>query len=337
MTFLSEPPTRRELLRRSCGLMAPWLLGPAALTGAAAAAPAQPMAQVDIGTLERWHDLPSRHVPTRPIDVWVPPGFQRGQPYRVLCMHDGQMLFDARTTWNRQAWNAHVAVHGLMQAGPAGLGWPTIVLGIWNREGQRYAEYFPEKALALAPPHARDGYVKGEAQGRPLADAYLRFIVDDLLPRVEARWGPRPDGSGVLVAGASMGGLISLYALCEYPQVFSGAACLSTHWVSVAAGRSDQDKRQQDLSRAFLAYLQNHLPRAGVHRIWVDRGDDALDSLYEPGLRQFEALLRARGYGEQDGTARVFKGTGHNEADWSKRLAQALAFIGRAGQGAESA
>lgn len=284
------------------------------------------MAQVDIGQLERWEDLSSRHVPARPVDVWVPPGLRAGQPYQVLCMHDGQMLFDARTTWNRQAWNAHRAVHSLMQSGR----WlPTVVLGIWNREGQRYAEYFPEKALLLAPPEARDGYVKGEAQGRPLADAYLRFIVDELLPRVESHWGPRAAGSGVMVAGASMGGLISLYALCEYPEVFSGAACLSTHWVSVAPSRSELDKRNEDLSRAFLAYLQQHLPRAGRHRIWVDRGDDALDSLYEPGLRQFESLMRERGYGETDGTARVFKGTGHNEADWSSRFAQALAFIGR--------
>jgi enterochelin esterase-like enzyme len=242
-------------------------------------------------------------------------------------MHDGQMLFDARTTWNRQSWNAHQAVHDLMQSG----GWmPTLILGVWNREGQRYAEYFPEKALALASPDAREGYVKGEAQGRPMADAYLRFIAEELLPRVESRWGPRADGTGVMVSGASMGGLISLYALCEYPQVFSGAACLSTHWISVAPSRSEQDKRKEDLSRAFLAYLQQRLPRAGAgHRIWVDRGDDALDSLYEPGLRQFEALLHERGYGQSDGTARVFKGTGHNEADWSKRFAQALAFIGR--------
>ena len=140
-----------------------------------------------------------------------------------------------------------------------------------------------------------------------------------------------------MVAGASMGGLISLYALCEYPTVFSGAAGLSTHWVSVAASRSDLDKRQQDLSRAFLAYLEQHLPPAGQHRLWVDRGDDALDSLYEPGLRQFETLLRARGYGPDDAAVRVFPATGHNETDWSKRFAQALAFIGPGGGGGASA
>ena len=125
-----------------------------------------PLPQVEIGTLERWADLPSRHITPRPVDVWVPPGLQPGQPYRVLFMHDGQMLFDARTTWNRQAWNAHRAVHALMQSDS----WlPTVVLGIWNREGRRYAEYFPEKALALAPAAARESYTRVEAQGQPEA------------------------------------------------------------------------------------------------------------------------------------------------------------------------
>lgn len=330
MTFRSDAggsQRRRQLLLGGLGLIAPVLCGPQAARADTNAVPsAKPMPQVDIGTLERWNDLPSRHIPARPVDVWLPPGFKAGQPYRVLCMHDGQMLFDARMTWNRQAWNAHLAVHGLMQSAQL---LPTIVLGIWNREGQRFAEYFPEKALAFAPAAARDGFVKGEAQGRPLADAYLRFIVEDLLPHVESKWGPRAQGSGVMVAGASMGGMISLYALCEYPQVFTGAACLSTHWVSVAPSRSEQDKRNEDLSNAFLAYLGRALPRAGRHRIWVDRGDDALDSLYEPGLRQFQGLLTERGYGDTEGIARVFKGTGHNEADWSRRIGQALAFIGR--------
>lgn len=174
---------------------------------------------------------------------------------------------------------------------------------------------------------ARESYVRGEAGGQPQADAYLRHIVEELLPHLESLWGPRAPGHGVMVAGASMGGLISLYALCEHPQVFSGAAGLSTHWVSVAPSRSEEDKRNHALSLAFLEYLRQKLPNAGRHRIWVDRGDDALDSLYSPGLEQFSALLRERGYTAQDGVARVFAGTGHNEADWSKRLREVLTFI----------
>lgn len=30
-----------------------------------------------------------------------------------------------------------------------------------------------------------------------------------------------------------MGGLISLYALNEYPKVFGGAVCLYTHWIGI--------------------------------------------------------------------------------------------------------
>ncbi len=279
---------------------------------------------VDVGRIERWGDFNTALIAPRPVDVWVPVGLEPGMPYRVLVMHDGQMLFDPRTTWNRQAWHAHRAVDSLIR----GSRLPhTLVLGIWNRPGDRYAEYFPQKALSLAPRAAREAFIASEAKGTPKADAYLRFIVEELLPRVRARWGPGLPSHGAMVAGASMGGMISLYALCEYPQVFSGAAGLSTHWVSVAPGRSDQDKRNQDLSLAFLEYLGTNLPPAGRHRIWADRGDDSLDSLYEPGLQQFGRILRQKGYTERDAATRVFPGTGHNETAWSERLPEALGFM----------
>jgi enterochelin esterase-like enzyme len=108
-----------------------------------------------------------------------------------------------------------------------------------------------------------DGYVHVEARGGPLADAYLRFIVEDLLPLVEARWGPPAGPHGVMVAGASMGGLISLYALCEYPAVFSAAAGLSTHWVSVASSHSELDKRRQTSRGPFWPTSNTTCPAPG--------------------------------------------------------------------------
>lgn len=286
------------------------------------------MPQVEVGRLVRLGAWTSRHVDARPVDVWLPPGFVPGQRCSLLLMHDGQMLFDARTTWNRQAWNAHTAVHALMQAGVIG---PTVVVGIWNNGPQRYAEYFPQKALDFAPAAARQDYLSREGNGRLRADAYLRFIVEELLPALQAQWGIRAERARTMVAGASMGGLISLYALCEYPQVFGSAGALSTHWVAVAPSRSEEDKRNEALSLAFLDYLEQRLPPPGHHRLWVDRGDDALDSLYAAGLERFGALLARRGYTDRDAVARTITGTGHNEVDWSRRIADVVKFLASRG------
>ena len=287
------------------------------------ASTAPPAPKVDLGELVRVDGVASAHIEPRPVDIWLPPGLNAREPAVLLFMHDGQMLFDARTTWNRQAWNAHVAVHSLMQAGRIP---PTIIVGVHNRDGQRYAEYFPQKALSLATEAEREEYRRDEGGGRLLADAYLRHLVLEIKPLVESRWPVRQGPRAAFTAGASMGGLISMYALCEYPEVFGGAACLSTHWLGRGTQRGLDGVDNQELPRALSSYLRAHLPKPGRHRLWMDRGDDALDSLYDHGLKAADAVLRERGYTTEQATTRVFPGTGHNEAAWAARLPESLAF-----------
>ncbi|MBP6284829.1 MAG: hypothetical protein KA373_05370, partial [Paludibacteraceae bacterium] len=60
--------------------------------------------RVNNGTLVRHVDFSSEHIAARNIDVWLPDNYSPNQRYKVLYMHDGQMLFDANTTWNKQEW-----------------------------------------------------------------------------------------------------------------------------------------------------------------------------------------------------------------------------------------
>lgn len=276
------------------------------------------------GRIERLADFPSRHVAPRHVDVWLPAGYSPARRYRVIYMHDGQMLFDARTTWNRQAWSVDVALARLRQAGRVP---DTLVVGIWNNGPQRYAEYHPEKFLAGAPEGVRREYQDKAANGRLLSDAYLRFLVEELKPAIDARYATVAGPEGTFVMGSSMGGLISVYALCEYPQVFGGAAALSAHWVGRPTAWGLERVRNGALPLAALGYLAQHLPPAGRHRIWLDRGTDTLDSLYAPALGMVAELLRDKGYGQADAAVRVFEGTGHNETDWAARVHEPLAFL----------
>ena len=295
-----------------------------ALASAALSAPAQPVPQVAVGRIERLADFPSRHVAPRHVDVWLPADYSPARRYQVLYLHDGQMLFDARTTWNRQAWDAHLAVARLVRQGRIA---DTLVVGIWNHGPERYAEYFPEKALAFAPEAVRAEYVAEASNGRARADAYLRFLVEELKPAIDRRYATRPGPESTFVAGSSMGGMISIYALCEYPQVFGGAAGLSTHWVGRPSSWGRERVRNAALPLAALNYLSQKLPAAGTHRLYTDRGDDWLDSLYAPAHRLVAELLRDRGYTAATAQTPVFDGTGHNEADWAARLDIPLLFL----------
>ena len=280
---------------------------------------------VAVGQITRLGPIASRYVDARPIDVWLPPDYSADKRYAVLYMHDGQMLFDASQTWNHAAWNVHLAVAKLMEAGEIR---DTIVVGIPNNGKYRYSEFYPNAFLALAPKATRDDYRRRAQWGHSLADAYLKFVVRELKPLIDRRFPTLTDPGNTVVMGSSMGGLISLYALCEYPEVFGGAAALSTHWVGRPTSWGLENHVQNaTLPLAALRYLQGNLPKPGSHKLYMDRGTVALEALYAPHQTMVDLLMAEQGYRATDFESRVFNGASHTEADWASRVDAPLRFL----------
>jgi enterochelin esterase-like enzyme len=286
-------------------------------TVSACAATRSPMPKASIGRLERLPVLASRHVDSRPVDVWLPPTYDGIKPHAVLYMHDGQMLFDASTTWNKQAWKVDQVAAPLIAAGSLR---EFIVVGVHNNGTKRFAEYFPGKFMAHLPEAAKTGLLARGLEGPPLSDAYLRFLVEELKPAIDARYVTRPGREDTLLMGSSMGGLISVYALLEHPQVFGAAAALSTHWITTY---EDNDI----YPAAAVAYLRDRLPAPGALRLYMDRGTTELDANYAQAQQRVDALLRERGFGPPQVVSRVYEGAGHNERAWGARLGTPLRFL----------
>jgi predicted alpha/beta superfamily hydrolase len=123
-----------------------------------------------------------------------------------------------------------------------------------------------------------------------------------------------PERDNTLIMGSSMGGLASLYVLCEFPETFGRAGCLSTHWPIGG--------------EALIAYLRQALPRPGAHRLYFDYGTETVDAAYEPHQRQVDAVLRAAGYREGvDWLTLKFAGAEHSERAWSARVHIPLQFL----------
>jgi enterochelin esterase-like enzyme len=278
---------------------------------------AEELPQVSTSKLERLENFPSRFVAPRHVDVWLPPGYSQGGRYSVIYMHDGQMLFDAQTTWNKQAWQVDVTVARLIKEGRIP---PTIVVGIWNNGKYRHAEYFPQKHLDYLPPASRDKLIAQALEGKPMADAYLRFLVEELKPAIDRKYATQPAAAHTFVMGSSMGGLISVYAMSEYPQVFGGAAGLSTHWVG-------SHQANATLPLAAFNYLRDHLAAPEGHRLYQDHGTTELDALYAPYQRFVDEIVRERGYTQTNFMSRTFENEGHNEMAWAKRLEIPLVFL----------
>ncbi|AQQ68541.1 hypothetical protein Mag101_13550 [Microbulbifer agarilyticus] len=272
---------------------------------------------VSAGSLITLPDFPSQNIEPRPVHVWLPDGYPSGGPYEVLYMHDGQMLFDDKTSWNKQEWGVDEVASKLMAAEQVR---PFIVVGIENITAKRHAEYFPQKAWGLMPAEAR-------AQKHPLnntellADNYLKFIVEELKPYIDENYSVMGKRSSTHIAGSSMGGLISLYALMEYPEVFASAAAVSTHWPGINPGDP------LPVAESIRDYLRVNLPKPGSHRIYFDHGTETLDAHYPEHQKKVDAIMREKGYSDARWTTRVFTGHAHDERSWQSRLTIPLLFL----------
>ena len=278
--------------------------------------PAHSDPTVSIGSLERYKTFQSRYVTPREVAVWLPEGYHRGDSCDVVYMHDGQMLFDATTTWNGREWAVDEVAGSLMASDSLRR---LIVVAI-NNSGDRLQEYFTDGAWQFLPLAEQSDVDKDKLLG----DEYLRFVVEEVKPFVDSTYCPLGGPEHTFMMGSSMGGLISLYALCEYPQVFGGVACLSTHLSMSYVGHGSDKRHWQD---ALLNYLAARLPAAGSHRVYMDHGTEGLDAEYAIPQQRVDSLFAARGWDTSHYMSRVYTGHDHTESDWARRLDVPFLFM----------
>jgi len=241
--------------------------------------------------------LPSVHSPQldnqRDLHVYVPAASARGGArYPVIYMHDGQNLFDPAMSF-AGVWGVDEALRWASRRGV-----DAIVVGIPNKGAARIAEYSP--------------FVEAGGRGAGGAgDRYLDFVMRTVKPLVDARFPTLPDRSHTGIAGSSMGGLISLYAFFQYPEVFGFAAALSPSlWFADGA----------------LLDLVARAPRV-PGRLYIDIGMREGERNVALG-RRLRDLLLAKGYERRRDFRWVEDKDGvHHESAWGRRFRKALPFL----------
>lgn len=277
------------------------------------------------GKVNRINDFPSKYCTPRNIDIWLPASYSTEKKYAVLYMHDGQMLFDSTTTWNKQEWKVDEIASDLMNGSKTK---DFIVVGIWNDGKNRHADYFPQKPYEhLTKKERKFVFSALKKSGRtvksfhPKSDAYLQFIVKELKPFIDQNYSTNPSSENTCIAGSSMGGLISMYAICEYPTVFGAAACLSTHWPGTF------EMENNPIPAAFYGYLSQNLPTPNNHKIYFDYGNKTLDALYPPLQQEVDKIMIQKGFSTNNWMTLFVDGADHSEKSWAARLAIPLEFM----------
>jgi predicted alpha/beta superfamily hydrolase len=226
----------------------------------------------------------------RGVDVYLPESYGEGRRrYPVVYMQDGQNLSDPAIAFGGNTWRLPDGLPWLAERGIE-----PIVVGIHNT-AERLSEYSPFEDV-------RHGGGDG--------DRYARFLIDTVKPRIDASYRTRKDRASTVVAGSSMGGLISLYAFFRRPSAFGAAAVLSP---SIWFG-----------GREILSFVQN--ARMTTGRLYLDVGTNEGAATLR-NARALNRLLRRKGYKGDALRYLEAQGAQHREADWAWRLPQALEFL----------
>lgn len=273
---------------------------------------AQTKQSVDFGKLDFYDNFASEIFRPCNVMVWTPDDYSADKKYAVLYMHDGQMLFDATTSWNKQSWNVDSVASALMRENSVR---DFIVVGIDNHPTRRLYEYIPSKVLDYLP--ADDALLQKYNKAEFNSDEYLAFIVKELKPFIDKTYSTLSDKENTLIMGSSCGGLISLYAICEYPDVFGTACCLSTHVAMIPDGTLDA---APIWAKSLRDYLEEKLPAANSCRIYMDYGDQTVDQLYLPYQPLVDEIFHRQGWDDLHFKCCFFPGESHSEECWQKRM-----------------
>ncbi|WP_406682694.1 alpha/beta hydrolase-fold protein [Seonamhaeicola sp. MEBiC1930] len=275
-------------------------------------------ANLSSGTLYRMDSLNSKYIKTRPVDIWLPEKYSKDKKYAVLYMHDGQMLFDSTSTWNKQEWKVDEWASKLMKEDKVK---DFIVVGVHNIKELRNSNYFPQKVYEALLQKEKDSLKsmtdKQNAKSSINSDSYLKFLVKELKPFIDANYSVKTDKDNTFVMGSSRGGLISMYAISEYPEIFGGAACLSTHWIGT------YNNIGNNIPNAFFNYMKLYLPDNKNHKLYFDYGDKTLDKKYLPYQDKADKVIKGKGHTKN----MKFPGTDHSEISWGARLDVPLTFL----------
>ncbi len=265
----------------------------------------------------------SEYVTDRDVWVLLPEHYDAQKQYPVLYMHDGQMLFSFQETWNGQNWGVDEITKRLAKEEKIP---EIIVVGVANISHERHSDYFPEKPFLTLDKTSQDSLYslmqkRGGSQAQKVnSDNYLKFLVYELKPYIDSHFSTKNDRMNTFIAGSSMGGLISMYAFFEYPEIYGGAACLSTHWVG-------SFENNDEIPACYQQYIESRRGLIVGRKLYFDTGTETLDALYGEHQKKVDAIFEALDENSNSYKSLIFIGDAHTENDWKARLDIPLEFL----------
>ncbi|MGP4076752.1 alpha/beta hydrolase [Halobacillus sp. K22] len=239
----------------------------------------------------------------RTVRVYTPDDYgEKEKSYPVVYMHDGQNIFHDQEAIGGVSLNLEHFLNRNKHE--------VIVVGIDSKPGeQRKVEYCPWENGQ----YSRD-MMKDESRIGGGGKQYIEFVVEELKPYIDQNYHTQPDKSAM--AGISLGGLISTYAMCKYPTLFKRAAAISS-----AFFRNQEEMEQlaysADLSSAERFYVDCGTLEAGSDEETINQG------FIESNQRMYDIVK----YKVEPSEFKIIDGGEHNYSHFRRRVQEFFPFL----------
>ncbi len=235
--------------------------------------------------------LPYPNKGDRKIWIYVPE-HNKGEKLPVVYMLDGQNLFDEFPTMFG-SWGVTETVKNEQKNGAGG----AVIVGIDNGNVWRDCELTPD---CIGEVQLRELLCENF---KPEGEIFDNFMMNTVIPFVEAHYPVKTDRKNVAVCGSSSGGLMAFYAGVEHSEKFSIIGAFSP---------------------AFLCYTQNDWRKYLTEKIKPDMpylyiytgGGDELEQMIFESVEMMYDLLPETGYPYDMMNEVVLFENKHNESAW---------------------
>jgi len=222
------------------------------------------------------------------IWVYLPKDYQNSQkPYSVIYMHDAQNLFDEKTSYVGE-WKIDEYLDSINEN-------ESIIVGI---------EHGNEKRIDELTPYITKKYGGGKG------DLYLDFVVNSLKPKIDSIYNVYTDAKHTAIFGSSLGGLISLYAVIKYPEIFGKAGIFSpAFW----------------LNPEIYELVNTTKINSKVKLFFLAGTDESNTMIFDQ--EKMVAILLEKGINKTHVVNKIIEGGKHSEAMWSTYFPEAYQWL----------
>jgi enterochelin esterase-like enzyme len=256
--------------------------------------------------------IQSRSFDGHRVDVLLPKKLHPRSP--VLVVHDGMNVLFKRYASTGDTWQI---IEGIESGRIIG---DPLVIAVWGEGGtkkynsRRINEFLCDDFFESKPDlwETLNPLLTPETR-EPRGNYMVALVADEILPAVLQEFGIEHDAKRTAIAGCSVAGVASIYAVSKRPEVFSAALGFSSHW--------------EFGGQVLVSELAASLATKPGLKIWSDSGTLGLDEASLPLNNLFGQELKQNGLKEHiDFETPTFWGTGHHETYWSRRVELPINF-----------